>query len=189
MTGQFAKSASQSRCSRSRSRFYCVRRRIHFKVVLMQGWSWATHECGSGDLLETGGAHALARGRGEGTTSQHFEEGLCGWVGVGGYMGEVRCCGVSHQLCYTAKARKQSKAWSSGARTPPELAESSRPVFADHRSVSYLRYFTNIDFDSSSRVRTRVVFHLHPATCSHDQVTFTLLSTSVLARLKELVSR
>ena len=41
----------------------------------------ATHECGSGDLLETGGAHALARRRGERTTSQHFER--CVYVRVG----------------------------------------------------------------------------------------------------------
>jgi hypothetical protein len=42
----------------------------------------ATHECGPGDLLETGGAHALARRRGERTTSQHFEGCVCVSEGI-----------------------------------------------------------------------------------------------------------
>jgi hypothetical protein len=49
--------------------------------LVQAGGGSATHECGSGDLLDTGRAHALARRRGERTTSQHFER--CVYVRVG----------------------------------------------------------------------------------------------------------
>jgi len=59
----------------------------------VQAGGSATHEGGSGDLLDTGRAHALARRRGEGTTSQHFERCVYLRVGevweVGGVTGGV----------------------------------------------------------------------------------------------------
>lgn len=54
--------------------------RIRSRLVQAGGGGGATHECGSGD---TGSAHALARRRGEGTTSQHFERYVYMRVGEG----------------------------------------------------------------------------------------------------------
>ena len=73
--------------------------------------------------METGGAHGLARRRGEGTTSQHFEEGMCGWVG--GCLGIWERCGggslqMRGQLCYLAAAAKDGAKF--GFRAAP-LAE------------------------------------------------------------------
>ena len=97
--------------------------RIRSRLVQAGGGGGATHECGSGDLLETGGAHGLARRRGEGTTSQHFEEGMCGWVG--GCLGIWERCGggslqMRGQLCYLAAAAKDGAKF--GFRAAP-LAE------------------------------------------------------------------
>jgi len=54
----------------------------HARIGSRLAQAGATHECGSGDLLETGSAHALARRRGEGTTSQHFERCVCVSEGI-----------------------------------------------------------------------------------------------------------
>ena len=84
------------------------------------GGGGATHECGSGDLLDTGSAHALARRRGEGTTSQHFE--VCVYMRVGeGMGGGGGVAGVDLQQ------QKQQSPSKSSQRSAASLATSNFP--------------------------------------------------------------
>lgn len=85
----------------------------------------ATHECGSGDLLETGGAHALARRRGERTTSQHFAR--CE-LRVEGYLEEG--AGWVVVLICSKSSNPQSKSLASGSRRG-----SSRCAAAELRAL------------------------------------------------------